>query len=195
MFEGKRIITGDAECLHDVKTPFSFGASEFLGNAVTCTLTDQGEFKDWVGDGTIFAMWKYMLNFDILLTFNGVNFDYPLWGGSILGPEHLEARKFFEKSFKGRTIDLCLDFHEALGIRASLASVAVPTLGDAKEMSGGFAPQHWRAGRCFEVIEYCRGDVRRTFGLLDKIMKGEKLKYDDKKNNRIIEFECTPKLR
>lgn len=195
MFEGKRIVTGDAECFRDVKAPFSFGASEFLGNAVTCTLTNDGIYKDWVGDNTIFAMWKYMLNFDILVTFNGLNFDYPLWGGSILGAEHIEARKFFEKSFKGRTIDLCLDFSEVMGVRVGLASVAVPTLGDAKEMDGGFAPQHWREGRCLEVIDYCRGDVRRTYGLLEKIMKGEKLKYFDKKNNRVIEFDCVPKLR
>ena len=195
MFEGLKIVSGDAECLHDVTAPFSFGASQFLGNAVTCTLTDQGEFKDWVGDGSIFTMWKYLLQFDIFVTFNGIDFDYPLWGGSILGAEHIEARKFFEKSFKGKTIDLCKDFHEALGVRASLASVSVPTLGDVKELDGGFAPQHWRAGRCMEVIEYCRGDVRRTLGLLQKCMAGEKLKYHDKKNDRIIEFTCIPKLR
>lgn len=194
MFEGKRIVTADAECLHDVKPPFTFGASEFLGNAVTCTLTNEGEFKDWVGDGQIFPMWKYLLNFDILLTYNGMGFDYPLWGGSMFGPEHLEARKLFEKSFKGKTIDLCLDFFDALGVRVSLASVSVPTLGDHKEMEGGYAPQHWRAGRCFEVIEYCRGDVRRTYALLEKIMKGEKLKHQ-KKDGTIIEFTVTPKLR
>lgn len=194
MFEGKKIVTADAECFRDVRPPFSFGAAEYLGNAVTCTLTQDGEFKDWIGDQSVFPMWKYLISHDVLLTFNGLNFDYPLWGGSILGAEHLEARKFFEKSFKGRTVDLCLDFFDALGVRVGLNSVAIPTLGDAKEMSGGFAPQHWRNGKCLEVIEYCRGDVRRTYGLLEIIMRGEKLKHQ-KKDGTIIEFNCVPKLR
>ena len=194
MFEGKKILTIDAECLRDVAPPYSFDKSQFLGNAVTCTLTSDGEYRDWVGDGSVFAMWKYMLNFDVIVSFNGINFDYPLWGGSILGAEHLEARKFFEKSFKGKTVDLCLDFHETLGVRVGLNKVAIPTLGDAKEMEGGFAPQHWRNGKCMEVIEYCRGDVRRTYGLFDLAIKGEKLKVQTKEG-AIREFNCMPKLR
>lgn len=194
MFQGKKILTIDAECLRDVKPPYSFDKSEFLGNAVTCTLTNDGEYKDWIGDQSIFAMWKYMIQFDIIVGYNTINFDYPLWGGSILGAEHLEAKKFFEKSFKGKTVDLCVDFFDALGTRVGLNSVSIPTLGDAKEMDGGFAPQHWRAGRCFEVIEYCRGDVRRTYDLFLKASAGEKLKHK-KKDGNIIEFSCMPKIR
>lgn len=194
MFEGLKIVAGDAECLRDVAPPYSFGASQFLGNAVTCTLTKEGEFKDWVGDQSIFPMWKYLIGFDVFVTFNGVGFDYPLWGGSMLGPEHIEARKFFEKSFKGKTVDLCLDFFEALGVRVGLNAVAIPTLGDAKEMEGGFAPQHWRSGRCFEVIEYCRGDNRRTMDLFLKAIAGEELSVK-LKDGSIRKFKCTPKLR
>ena len=152
MFEGKRILTIDAECLRDVSPPYSFDKSQFLGNAVTCTLTNEGEYRDWVGDGSIFSMWKYMLGFDIIVGYNTLNFDYPLWGGSMFGAEHLEARKFFEKSFKGKTVDLCLDFHETLGARVKMTQVSVPTLGDNKELEGGFAPQLWRQGKCLEVI-------------------------------------------
>lgn len=194
MFQGKKILTIDAECLRDVKPPYSFDKSEFLGNAVTCTLTNDGEYKDWVGDQSIFAMWKYMIQFDIIVGYNTINFDYPLWGGSILGAEHLEAKKFFEKSFKGKTVDLCVDFFDALGTRIKLDSVSIPTLGDAKEMSGMYAPQQWRMGQCLEVITYCRGDVRRTFNLFEKAVAGEKLKHQ-KKDGAIIEFTCSPKIR
>lgn len=191
---GKKIVAIDAECLRDVSSPFSFGASQFLGNAVTCSVTNQDEYKDWVGDSSIFAFYKYLIQFDIIVSFNGLNFDYPLWGGSMLGPEHMEARKIFEKSFKGKTVDLCVDFQETLGVRTSLQSVAVPTLGDAKEMEGGFAPQHWRNGKCMEVIEYCRGDVRRTMNLFLLAAEGKPLSVKTK-DNQIRQFTCEPKLR
>jgi hypothetical protein len=194
MFEGKRILVADAECLRDVAHPFSFDKSQFLGNAVTCTLSNDGEYRDWIGDGSIFAMWKYMITFDIIVTYNGLSFDYPLWGGSILGAEHLEARKFFEKSFKGKSVDLCLDFHETLGARTKMTAVSVPTLGDNKELDGGFAPQLWRQGKCMEVIEYCRGDLRRTLGLFDLAIKGLPLKVQTKEGH-IREFTCMPKIR
>lgn len=191
---GKKIVAIDAECLRDVASPFSFGASQFLGNAVTCSVDHNEEFKDWVGDGSIFAFYKYLATFDIVVGYNTIGFDYPLWGGSILGPEHMQARNFFENSFKGRTVDLCKDFQETLGVRVSLQNVAVPTLGDAKEMEGGFAPQHWRAGRCLEVIEYCRGDVRRTMGLFMLAATGQELKVKTK-DGQIRTFKCEPKLR
>jgi hypothetical protein len=191
---GKKIVAIDAECLRDVAPPFTFGASQFLGNAVTCSVTHNEEYKDWVGDSSIFAFYKYLLQFDMIVSFNGLGFDYPLWGGSMLGPEHMEARKIFEKTFKGRTVDLCVDFHETLGVRTGLNKVAIPTLGDAKEMDGGFAPQHWRNGRCMEVIEYCRGDVRRTMQLFLKAAAGEELKVTTK-DGQIRTFKCEPKLR
>lgn len=191
---GKKIVAADAECLRDVSTPFTFGASQFLGNAVTCTFTNTGEYKDWVGDGSIFSFYKYLLSFDIIVTYNGQNFDFPLWGGSMMGAEHMEARKIFEKTFKGRHVDLCLDFQEALGVRTSMKSVAVPTLGDEKEMEGGFAPQHWRAGRCMEVIQYCRGDSRRTLDMFTLAAAGKELKVATKTGD-IRTFKCEPKLR
>jgi len=187
-------VTADAECLRSVKPPYSFGKSEYLGNAVTCTLSSIDGFKDWIGDGQIFAMWKHMIKHDLVVTFNGIPFDYPLWGGSMLGPEHMEAKKFFEKSLKGKTVDLLKDFQEALGVRVGLEAVAIPTLGDKKEMEGGFAPDHWRAGSCLEVIEYCRGDDRRTDKLFEIAASGGTLKVKIKGGD-IREFKCMPKIR
>jgi hypothetical protein len=187
-------ITADAECLRSVKPPYTFGKSEYLGNAVTCTVSSLDGIKDWIGDNTIFAMWKDMVKHQLIITFNGISFDYPLWGGSMFGPEHIEAKRFFEKSLKGKTIDLLKDFQEALGVRVGLNAVAIPTLGDAKELEGGFAPDHWRAGRCMEVIEYCRGDIRRTENLFLKAAAGEELKVQTK-DGQIRTFKCTPKIR
>ena len=154
-------VTADAECLHSVKPPLGFKDATYLGNAVTCTVNQAGEIKDWIYDSSVFAMWHYFLNHQLVVTYNGLGFDYPLWGGSLWGAQHLKAKNFFEESLKGRTVDLAKDFSESLGRRIKLTDVSVPTLGDAKEMEGGHAPDHWREGRCMEVIEYCRGDIRR----------------------------------
>lgn len=191
---GKKIVAIDAECLRDVASPFSFGASQFLGNAVTCSIDHKGDFKDWILDQNIFPFYKFLLQFDIVVGYNTLGFDYPLWGGSMMGPEHMQARKIFENTFKGKTVDLCVDFHETLGARVGLKNVAVPTLGDHKEMDGGFAPQHWRNGKCMEVIEYCRGDVRRTMNLFLKAAAGEDLKVQ-LKSGETRTFKCEPKLR
>lgn len=196
-FKNLKVVVADAECLRDVVKPYSFDKSEYLGNAVTCTYAPHlDETKDWIGDGSIISMWEYMLQFDAVITYNGMNFDYPLWGGSVYGPEHVKAKKFFEKSFKGKTIDLARDFQDYFKKRIRLIDVSVPTLGDAKEMDGGFAPQHWRAGRCLEVIEYCRGDNRRTNDIYQKVIRGESLIYKDlRKDLAAIEFQPTIKLR
>lgn len=186
--------TADAECLFSVKPPFKFSDAHFLGNAVTCTVSNGQEVKDWIENASVLNMWRYMLKHQLIVTYNGLGFDYPLWGGAMLGPEALEAKKFFEKSLKGRTVDLARDFQEALGVRVKLNDVSVPTLGDAKELDGGFAPDHWREGRCFEVIEYCRGDIRRTDALFVKAASGEPLKVKTK-DGQIREFTCTPKIR
>jgi len=187
-------ITADAECLRSVKAPYSFGKSEHLGNAVSCTVSSIDGIKDWIGDQSCFPMMRDMAKHQLVITYNGVNFDYPLWGGAALGYDNPVAKRFFEKALKGKTIDLAKDFQEALGIKVKLTDVSIPTLGDAKEMEGGHAPDHWRAGKCMEVIEYCRGDIRRTEGLFVIAASGGTLKYKTK-DGSIKEFKCMPKIR
>jgi hypothetical protein len=187
-------VTVDAECLRSVKPPMNFNDANYLSNAVTCTVQNGKEVKDWIGDSSIFRLWKYLITHQLVITYNGLGFDYPLWGGALYSPEDNEAKRFFEKSLKGKTVDLCLDFKEALGIRVKLGDVSVPTLGDVKEMNGGFAPDLWRDGKCFEVIEYCRGDIRRTDNLFILAASGKPLKVK-LKDGQIREFFCKPKIR
>ena len=195
LFEGKKWVVVDAECLRDVKPPFGFDRSEFLGNAVTCSVDQDGNVRDWVGNESIFGFWKYLLGFDYVISFNGLGFDYPLWGGCLLTPEDFRARTIFKDSFKGKTIDLCLDFYKALGVRVGLNAVSIPTLGDVKEMQGGFAPQLWREGKRFEVINYCRGDIRRTRDLFIKAINGEDLSVQVKGTNQIRTFKTGIEVR
>lgn len=188
-------ITADAECYYSVQPPFHFSKAELLGNAVTCTVSNIDGVKDWVGDHSIVMMREDMFKHDIIITYNGISFDYPLWGGCIYGGQDVRAKKNFEKMFKGKTVDLMKDFQEVLGVRVGLNDVSVPTLGDTKELDGGFAPDLWRAGQCLEVITYCRGDIRRTEELFKIAASGGTLKVKFKKTGEVREFKCMPKIR
>jgi len=175
MLQSMTRATFDIECLRDVSKPFGFDNAEFLGIACACTINHEGVYKDFVEDISAFRCFGYLNKHQMIVGYNTIGFDFPLLGGSLLTPENPYSKRYVENSFKGRMVDLAKDFSEALGHRVKLESVSIPTLGDHKEMQGGYAPQHWRNGKCMEVIEYCRGDVRRTDQLLIKAVMGEEL--------------------
>jgi hypothetical protein len=191
----KRYVVFDIECREDVDGKRNkFDQSQHLGIAVACTKSFDGEIRDWIEDASAFKLFSYLASFEVVVSYNGLGFDYPLLGGSLLGEYHLAAPKFIENALKSRTIDLCLDFKEALGARVSLKNVSIPTLGLDKEMDGGLAPQNWRKGKCFEVINYCRGDIDKTDKLFRLAASGQPLKVLDKQGVA-KEFTCSPKLR
>lgn len=193
---GKKFVTVDWECFEDVDGKRNqFNAAQHLGNAVACTLSSEGEYKDWIGKHhSPHAMLMYMLTFDYIIGYNTLGFDYPLFGGELLGEYDLRAPLYVQNVLKNKTIDLMVDFREALGVRVSLANVAGPTLGEQKTMDGGFAPSEFRKGHCLEVIKYCRQDVNMTHQLFVKASKGEELKVKTTKGE-IRTFACVPKVR
>jgi DEAD/DEAH box helicase domain-containing protein len=185
----------DIECREDVDGKRNkFDQAQHLGIAVACTLTSDGEYRDWINDDCAFRLFSYLTSFDAVVTYNGCGFDYPVLGGCLLGEYHLAAAKYIEMALKGKTIDLCIDFREALGARVSLQNVVVPTLGESKTMDGAYAPEKWRKGQCLEVIHYCRGDVSLTKKLFDKAINGEDLQVLDKAGNK-KSFRVSPKIR
>lgn len=194
--EIKNYVVFDVECLHDVDGKVhKFSESHRLRNAVACTLTSEGEFTDWVGNvHPPIKLFQYLASFDAVVGYNSIGFDYPLLGGELLGEYDLKAPKFIENYLKGKSIDLCIDFREALGVRVGLNKVATATLGESKPMDGGLAPQNWRRGKCLEVITYCRGDVDMTDKLLRKAIAGEQLSVFDTAGNK-KQFTCHVKLR
>lgn len=194
MLQSMTRATTDIECLHDVdKKHFGFDDAEFLEIAVACTVNHEGEVRDFTRDEA-FRYYGYLSKHHIICGYNVLGFDFPLIGGQLLSPQNPAAKRFVGNQLKGRIVDLAKDFSEALGHRIKLESVSIPTLGDQKEMQGGFAPELWRAGKKMEVIEYCRGDIRRTDALLVKAVNGEELKYENK-NGDIKTFTCQVKLR
>jgi len=188
-------VAYDTECLRDVKPPYSFKEANFLGNAVTCTLANGTDYKDWVLDTNVPALWMYLSQFQLHITWNGPGFDEKLLGGSMLMPEHPKAKTFFNDCFKGRRVDLMKSCAKAMKARfVKLEDVSIPTLGLYKEMEGGFAPEQWRQGKCLEVITYCRSDSKKTDALFLLAVQGKVMKYQkgarDHPNAPIVEFTC-----
>lgn len=192
---GKRFASFDIECRENIDGKrFQFREAHFVGIAVACTLSHDGQFRDWVHDESAHLLVEYLLGQDMVVSFNGLGFDYPLLGGSWRGKYDLKAGTIISQILKGKTVDLCKDFHEALGTRVSLKNVTIPTLGEDKLMDGGLAPERWRKRECLEVIQYCRDDVAKTDKLFRIAAAGEPLKVMTKEG-AIREFKCTPKLR
>lgn len=193
----KKWVVFDVECDEDVDGKRNqFNMAQHLGVAVACTLTHDGEYRDWIGakNGEAHRLLGYLSTFDVVVGYNLLGFDYPLLGGCVLGEYHLAAPKVVEAKLAGKTVDLCLDFKEAIGQRVSLQNVAVPTLGQSKTMDGGLAPTNWRKGKCLEVISYCRVDLDLTGGLFRKAVAGEPL-FVLAKDGAKKQFSCQPKLR
>lgn len=194
MLQSMSRVTTDIECLHDVdRKHFNFSDAEYLGIGCACNIDHEGNYKDFVTDNSAFRYYGYLSKHQMIVGYNTIGFDFPLLGGSLLTPQNPYSKRFVAGNFGGRIVDLCLDFTEALGHRIGLEKVSGPTLGDRKEMDGGFAPEHFRNGKILEVIEYCRGDVRRTDDLFVKAVRGEELKVETKSGLKT--FKCTPKLR
>lgn len=192
---GKKYVVFDIECREDVDMKRNhFSQAQHLGIAVACAQSYDGEFKDFVHDHSAGRLVNYLAAFDYVITYNGIGFDYPLLGGCFLDEYDLRAPKIIENLFKGRTIDLCKDFHEAVGARVSLNNVAIPTLNIQKSMDGGLAPSNFRKGKILEVIQYCRHDVHMTHELFKKACAGETLKVLNKEG-QTKEFKAVPKVR
>jgi len=184
----------DIECLHDVDMKhFKFDDAEFLGLATACVVDQNDDYRDFVHNSDAFRYLSHLLKHKLIITYNGEGFDYPLLGGALLYANNPQAKRYIQNLFKGRTVDLAQDFKEALGHRIGLNKVSIPTLGDHKEMDGAKAPAMFRNGKILEVLEYNRGDLRRTKDLFIKAVNGEELKVETRSG--IKTFKCQVKLR
>lgn len=88
---------------------------------------------------------------DLLLGFNSAGFDLPVL-----------SNYFFTPIDRFPHLDLMTEIEKARGHRASLDSVAKPTLKAKKSGSGLDAIMYWKEGRMDELKKYCLEDVRIT---------------------------------
>lgn len=101
---------------------------------------------------------------DLIVGFNIIDFDM-----RVLGPCLLTDSSRF------RVLDLMVEFQKVRGHRASLQSLAQPTLNLSKSGTGLEAIDLYREGRMEELKKYCLDDVRITKELYEYGLRHKKI--------------------
>jgi DEAD/DEAH box helicase domain-containing protein len=141
----------------DIETRFSadevggWGRADRMGVSVAC-VWDAGEQAMFdFGQDDLDGLVARLQQFDLVIGFNHVKFDYAVLGG--LHP------------FKFRSLpnlDLLAEINTRLGYRVSLDNTAQATLNVGKSADGLMALKWWKEGRLDLITEYCRKDVEVT---------------------------------
>lgn len=157
-------------------TPGGFDATDKLGLAVACVWEEQAQRMRVYGEEDIVALRERIVAADMITTFNGERFDFPLiWQVS-------KAEWQSDKCASHRAIlhaksnDLLVRIWMALGLDPdvyvvqthggwSLDVVARATLGRGKIGNGVQAPRDFQAGHWARVTNYCQDDVMLTWEL------------------------------
>jgi DEAD/DEAH box helicase domain-containing protein len=129
---------------------------EAMRLSVGCTYSQDTGYVDWwesqAGD-----LLAELRKAELIVGFNLTKFDYRVL--SLYGST---------EGFEGKTFDLLDELVLQLGRRASLNTLAVMNLGEAKVFESGVqAVRLWRASKLDELASYCRKDVELTKRLFE----------------------------
>ena len=153
MFNGKDIIVFDIETQNTFQETGKSRAEAFKKLRVSIVgvyeyLTDSYKVYE---EKELMELDKRFQKADLLLGFNSAGFDLPVL-----------SNYFFTPVERFPHLDLMTEIEKNRGHRASLDSVAKPTLKAKKSGSGLDAIMYWKEGRIEELKKYCLEDVRIT---------------------------------
>jgi len=153
MFSGKDIIVFDIETQNTFQETGKSRAEAFKKLRVSIVgvyeyLTDSYKVYE---EKELMELDKRFQKADLLLGFNSAGFDLPVL-----------SNYFFTPVDRFPHLDLMTEIEKSRGHRASLDSVAKPTLKAKKSGSGLDAIMYWKEGRMEELKKYCLEDVRIT---------------------------------
>ncbi|HCM41945.1 MAG TPA: hypothetical protein DIS66_01335 [Candidatus Omnitrophica bacterium] len=153
MFKDKDIIVFDIETQNTFQETGKSRAEAFKKLRVSIVgvyeyLTDSYKVYE---EKELMELDKRFQKADLLLGFNSAGFDLPVL-----------SNYFFTPVDRFPHLDLMTEIEKSRGHRASLDSVAKPTLKAKKSGSGLDAIMYWKEGRMDELKKYCLEDVRIT---------------------------------
>lgn len=140
--------------------PGGWGNIGAFGLAIAVTMHDDGEWESWTEYDTHILI-PELYDSPLIVTFNGINFDY-----EVLRPYDLDPELLYPKSY-----DILHEMKKVLGHRVSLESVAWATLNKGKSGDGKEAVQWYKDGKLSRVIHYCLSDVEITKQIYEFILK------------------------
>lgn len=130
-----------------------------FGLAIAVTMHNDGVWESWTEHDT-HTLISELYDSPLVVTFNGINFDY-----EVLRPYGLHPELLYPKSY-----DILHKMQQVLGHRVSLASVALATLNEGKSGDGKDAVKWFREGKIDKIIEYCKQDVNITRRIYEFIL-------------------------
>ncbi len=153
MFSGKDVIVFDIETQNTFQETGKSRAEAFKKLKVSVVgvyeyLTNEYKTYD---EKELMELDKRFQKADLLLGFNSAGFDLPVL-----------SNYFFTPVDRFPHLDLMTEIEKNRGHRASLDSVAKPTLKVKKSGSGLDAIMYWKENRIAELKKYCLDDVRIT---------------------------------
>lgn len=115
--------------------------------------------------GLVRYLQEQVANGYVVVTFNGLKFDY-----DVLAEESGMRDECIDLAM-GPHIDIMLDFFCRKGFFVALKKVArgLGVQGKSTGLSGADAPLLWAEGKCKEVLEYVKQDVRATMNIFNQI--------------------------
>jgi DEAD/DEAH box helicase domain-containing protein len=167
----KRLVFYDVETQKRAEEVGGWENADKMLISVAVTYTPDDSYKVWY-ENDIPEMIRYMGAYDMVVSFNGDNFD------SKVLSHYGDVAPINKKSF-----DVAQYLSGRLKHRIRLDNVATATLHVGKSADGLLALQWWKEGRVDEIIAYCKQDV---MVLKDIVAFGQfngHVLYSDSQNN------------
>jgi DEAD/DEAH box helicase domain-containing protein len=161
----------DLEILRTIEEVGGWDATDKMG--VSCCVVYDSKSRSFrvFGDSDETRATEYILDCDLVVGFNHVNFDWRV----LLGiPRSVDIRSTVPYISKPQ-YDILTEVRKAAGVTTyekghKLEQIAQVNLGRGKRMSGELAPVAWKAGKYCDVIDYCIDDVALTRDLFEMIL-------------------------
>lgn len=171
--EDKRMVFYDVETQKRADEVGGWDRADLMLISIAVTFSELDGFKVWYEKDTR-DMIRYMSEFDLVVSFNGNNFD------SKVLSHYGEVSVLNQRSF-----DVAEYLSARLKHRVRLESVATATLGAGKSADGLLALQWWKEGRVDEIIEYCKQDVKVLRDVVEFGKEHGYILYNDTEQNAV----------
>lgn len=171
--EDKRLVFYDVETQKRADEVGGWDRADLMLISIAVTFSEADGFKVWYEKDTR-DMIRYMSEFDLVVSFNGNNFD------SKVLSHYGDVSTLNQRSF-----DVAEYLSARLKHRIRLESVATATLGTGKSADGLLALQWWKEGRVDEIIEYCKQDVKVLKDVVEFGIEHGYILYNDTEQNAV----------